>query len=82
MYAKCGALLNVCGSQRVVGKGKKSMMKLRIFGSVHVLFKSLNRHNINHCWKKKKLELVSPLVLIDHIAHVHIIIRVFLSVSN
>ena len=37
MYAKCGALMNVCGSLRAVEKDKKSMMKLlRIFGSVHV----------------------------------------------
>ena len=28
MYAKCGALMNVCGILRYVGKSKKSMMKL------------------------------------------------------
>ena len=39
-WEKCGALMNVCDSLRAVEKGKKSMMKLlRIFGSVHVLFK-------------------------------------------
>ena len=42
MYAKCGALLNVCGSLRSIEIGKKSMMKLpRVFGSVRVSFKSL-----------------------------------------